>query len=122
MGIKERMMEEGKEIKMEKDGVIEGRIRIGREKWRIIGIYVKGSIDRYLRSMEKWMEEKREGEYVLAGGDFNARTGREGGAEKRREELTIKSREKRSRKSRDEKMNGEWRKLVEMIEERGWSI
>lgn len=53
IGIRERMMEEGKEIKMEKDGVINGRIRIGREKWRIIGMYVKGSIDRYLRRMEK---------------------------------------------------------------------
>lgn len=63
MGIREGMMEEGEEIKMEKNGVIEGRIRIGRGKWKIIRMYVKGSIDRYLRRMEKWVEEKRKREY-----------------------------------------------------------
>lgn len=118
MGIRERMMEEGEEIKMEKNGVIEGRIRIGRGKWKIIRMYVKGSIDRYLRRMEKWMEEKRKGEYVLIGDDFNARMGKEVVAGEKREEHIIRLGERRNRKLWDEKMNGEWRKLVEMIKER----
>lgn len=109
MGIREGMMEEGKEIKMEKNGVIEGRIRIGRGKWRIIRMYVKGSIDRYLRRMEKWVEEKRKGEYVLIGDDFNVRMGKEVVAGKKREEHIIRLGERRNRKSRNEKMNGEWR-------------
>lgn len=103
---------------MEKNGVIEGRIRIGRGKWKIIRMYVKGSIDRYLRRMEKWVEEKRKGEYVLIGNDFNARMGKEVVAGEKREEHIIRLGERRNRKSRDEKMNGEWRKLVEMIKER----
>lgn len=118
MGIREGMMEEGEEIKMEKNGVIEGRIRIGRGKWKIIRMYVKGSIDRYLRRMEKWVEEKRKGEYVLIGDDFNARMGKKVVAGEKREEHIIRLGERRNRKSRDEKMNGEWRKLVEMIKER----
>lgn len=118
MGIREGMMEEGEKIKMEKNGVIEGRIRIGRGKWKIIKMYVKGSIDRYLRRMEKWVEEKRKGEYVLIGDDFNARMGREVGAGEKREKLIIRLGERRNRKSRNEKMNGKWRKLVKMIKER----
>lgn len=106
MGIREGMMEEGEKIKMEKNGVIEGRIRIGRGKWKIIRMYVKGSIDRYLRRMEKWVEEKRKGEYVLIR-DFNARMGREVGAGEKREELIIRLEERRNRKSRNEKMNRE---------------
>lgn len=43
MGIKEGMMEEGKEMKIEEDRVIEGRIKIDRKKWKIIGMYVKES-------------------------------------------------------------------------------
>lgn len=118
MGIRKGMMEEGEEIKMEKNGVIEGRIRIGRGKWKIIRMYVKGSIDRYLRRMEKWVEEKRKGEYVLIRDDFNARMGKEVVAGEKREKHIIRLGERRNRKSRDKKMNGEWRKLVEMIKKR----
>lgn len=51
---------------------------MGRERWKIVGVYVKENIDETLRSLEKWLEEKKEDVNVLVGGDFNARTGREG--------------------------------------------
>jgi len=66
------------------------------------------------------MKEKKEGEKVIIRGDFNARTRREGGARRREED--YRSGEWKSRKSKDGKINKEGRKLVEMIEERRWSI
>jgi len=37
----------------------------------------------YLMIIKKWMEEKKEGDKII-GGDFNARTEREGGQGKKR--------------------------------------
>jgi len=120
IGIRKEMAKEKEERKTEKEGIIEGVVKVGKEKWRIIGAYVKKNIDEYLTIMEKWMEEKREGEKVIIGGDFNVRTGREGGAKKR--EGNYKSGKKKSRKSKDKKSNRKGRKIVEKIEEWGWSI
>lgn len=70
------------------------------------------------RQVSKEDGKMKKGEYVLIEDDFNARMGREVGAGEKREELIIRLGERRNRKLRDEKMNGEWRKLVEMIKER----
>lgn len=59
--------------------MIVGNIRWGKEKWRVLGVYVGGG-DRGLRRYEGLRggrEEKRR--KVLVGGDFNVRTGRERG-------------------------------------------
>jgi len=40
--------------------------------------------EKYLKTMEKWMEEQRERNKVLIGDDFNAKTGRERGTRIRR--------------------------------------
>jgi len=122
MGIRREIVEGKEERKIKKEGIIEGEVsvRVGKEKWRIIRIYVKENTDEYLKIMKKWMEEKKEGEKVIIGGDFNARTGREKGARER--EGNYKSGEKKSRKAKDIKVNKEGKKLVEKIEERGWSI
>lgn len=64
--------------------------------------------------------ERKEEEFRVIIGDFNARTGREGGRLNELEE--YRSGARKSRNSKDRKMNKEGKKLVEMIEERGWSI
>jgi len=53
---------------------------------------------------------------VVIGGDFNARVGGEGGGYEGEEG------ESRERKTKDRVVNAEGRKLVNWIEENGWSI
>lgn len=50
----------GTEIISESEGIIIERIGQGREKWNIIGVYVRESLERVLEGLEKWGEEKRE--------------------------------------------------------------
>lgn len=46
----------------------------------MVGVYINGDIEAKLERMRGWMEEKDTGvKTVIEGGDFNARTGREGG-------------------------------------------
>lgn len=66
-------------------------------------------------SLKKWTGKEGE-KLVLLEGNFNARTGKNGGGYEREEcELRI-------RRSKDEKVNGEGRKLIEFVEENGWGI
>lgn len=52
-------------------------------------------------------------------GDFNARTGKKGGGIKGEEETRM---EEKKRRSKDEKINREEKRLVEFVEGIGWGI
>lgn len=88
MGIRKEMVEQKEKNRAEKEEIIEEGVRVGKERWKIIGVYVKENIDEILTSLEKWMKENKEDVNVLMEGDFNARTGKEGRGQKK-EEKTI---------------------------------
>lgn len=100
----------------EKDWLMESRIIIGKEKWRIIAVYNnRGSVER-TREIEKEVEEGEE-ENIVIGGDFNARIGEKG-------ELgwSEGGDEESERKSMDKIQNKEGNELLRIVEEKGWCI
>ncbi|XP_024884283.1 trichohyalin-like [Temnothorax curvispinosus] len=117
LGIRKSIEEIKERRETEEEGKIEGKIRIGEEVWRIIGIYVNNNIDEKLEGLKERTEEGEKGVRTIIGGDFNARTGEEEGWEEETER-----RVERGRKSKDKKINKEGRKLLEFIEERGCMI
>ncbi|XP_011698277.1 PREDICTED: uncharacterized protein LOC105456152 [Wasmannia auropunctata] len=98
------------------EGIMMRTVEIGREEWRIVGVYVNGNMESKWEEIRGWAEEK--GVRTIMGGDFNARTGELGGwwegGDVRREED--------ERKSRDKRVNREGRILIEKLEEVGWFI
>jgi len=115
MGIREELVEG--EIKIEGgiEGIMTSDINVGKERWRIIGVYVNEGVERMMRKLEKWTDKGEEERKLIIGGDFNARVGEKGGFEG--EEGGI-----RERKVKDGVLNAEGRRLVNWIEENGWSI
>ncbi|XP_029164823.1 uncharacterized protein LOC114936023 [Nylanderia fulva] len=76
-------------------------------------------MEKKLGEMNEWMEEEGDRVRTIIGGDFNARTGNLGGRVEIGEE---EGEEGKGRKSRDTKVNGEGRRLVKKLEEKGWAI
>ncbi|KMQ88014.1 hypothetical protein RF55_12574 [Lasius niger] len=101
----------------EEEGRIVCKIKREEEMWRIVGIYVNGDMGKKLKGIMEWMEEGGEEIKTIIGGDFNARTGEEGGWRGEESEEEVKG-----RRSKDKKMNKDGKMLVECLEERGWSI
>lgn len=93
-------------------------VRIGEEKWRIIGVYANGNVKGIWERIRGWEDDRRKGIRTIVGGDFNARTGELGGWV----EWSDEREEERGRKSRDKKVNREGRDLVDGLEEAGWYI
>lgn len=106
-----------KEIKIEKvdKGIMEMKLELEGNSWRIFTIYSQKIDETMDRILERLQEEE---ELLLLGGDFNARTGNKGGPI-REEKVNEK---KEVRQSIDQETNGEGRKLISKIEDRGWTI
>jgi len=125
MGIRKEWMEKGRGIEVEEEGIMVGRVKLGEQRWNIVGVYVRENIRETLKKLERWVEEKEKGVVSMIGEDFNARTGMKGGGVTLEGE-TNKEREnegKRNRNSKDRKINKEGRLLrVEFLEEKGWGI
>ncbi|XP_029163724.1 golgin subfamily A member 6-like protein 22, partial [Nylanderia fulva] len=122
MGMRKEIAEKGEEMEMEKEGFAIGRVKVGGERWRVIGIYAGQGIEKACKEMEQWTEEKENEVYTIIGGDFNARTGEEGGRVRGEENVEEEGLGESKRKSKDRVINAEGRKLLEFLGEKGWSI
>ncbi|KMQ82956.1 hypothetical protein RF55_21355 [Lasius niger] len=79
LGIKKDVLIEEKGSREEEEGRMECTVKIGEMRWRVVGVYVNGDMEKKLESLKDWIEEKDVGVRTIIGGDFNARTGEEGG-------------------------------------------
>jgi len=70
MGIKKEMIEKGKGVEVIRERIVMGRMKMGKQKWRIIGACVNGNMEEILREIEGWIEKKEEGIYTLIEGRF----------------------------------------------------
>jgi len=89
----------------------------GRDIVRIVGVYVNRDLERKLEELKEWMDEREKGVKTIIGGDFNARTGVEGGKVEGED-----WEEGMYRRSMDKTISKEGRRLVECIRERGWWV
>ena len=94
-----------------------GTVKAGERKWRVVGVYVNGDMEKKWDRIREWGEGGGEGIGVIVGGDFNARIGDKGGRVGREEEE-----EEKKGKSKDKKVNREGRKLLEATGEIEWAI
>jgi len=76
---------------------------------------VNKDMESKLEELREWMEGKKRGIRNIIGGDFNAWSGEEGGKVEGED-----CEEGRYRRSKDKKVNGDGRRLIEDIRERGW--
>lgn len=87
-----------------------------------MGVYVRRwELERILSGLERCTEEKVDGIKTIVGGDFNARTGCEGGGLVW-EEGWGRDEEEVGRRFKNRKMDWEGKRLVKFIEEKGWEI
>ncbi|CAK9816316.1 hypothetical protein ANTPLA_LOCUS8955 [Anthophora plagiata] len=79
IGVREGIRMEKDEKERGEEGIIARKIWLGKDAWKIVGVYVNKDLERKLGMLREWMEEKERGVRIIIGGDFNARTGSQGG-------------------------------------------
>jgi len=85
MGIKKEM-EKGKGVKIMREGMeVVGRVKMGKQRWRIMGVYINGNISEMLKELEEGMEEKEKGFFTLIGGILMLERGKKEEVWKRKE-------------------------------------
>lgn len=68
MGIRKEMEEKEESHKKEVGEIIIGKVRYGKDSYRVIGIYVNEDTERKLEELDEWMEGKEEGMRTIIGG------------------------------------------------------
>lgn len=118
MGIRKNLVDEPMEEDREAERLIIKKLRCGKERWRVVGVYVNGDMEKKLRDLRGWIEEKQYKVRILIVGDFNAKTKKEEGS------VAVQNgeREETRRESKDKKINREEKKLIKFIGKRGWTI
>lgn len=99
----------------EKEGIMGKVMKLGEEKWRLIGVYVREDIEGRMEFLRRWMEEQDGEMKTIIGRDFNARTGEKGGG-------VRGDGEEEERKSKDKRINKEAKIMIEKLGEIGWEI
>lgn len=61
MGIRKELMIEKMEKLPEEEERIVGGVKMEGEKWRIVGVYVNGDIEKKVRGFDEWTEGREEG-------------------------------------------------------------
>lgn len=115
LGIRKEIETEDLNQGEEKEGIMGKVMKLGEEKWRLIGVYVREDIEGRMEFLRRWMEEQDGGMKTIIGRDFNARTGEKGGG-------IRGDGEEEERKSKDKRINKEGKIMIEKLEEVGWEI
>lgn len=58
MGVRKGMMEKEEKINVETEKIVVGEVEQGKNKWRIIEVYVSKGIDTMSRNVKRWIEKK----------------------------------------------------------------
>lgn len=68
VGVRKELMRKESKINVEKEGIVVGEIGQGKDKWRIIGVYVNKGIETMARNVEGWIKRKEKERKILIGG------------------------------------------------------
>ncbi|KMQ89370.1 retrotransposable element tf2 protein type 2 [Lasius niger] len=58
LGIKKDVIIKEEGSKEKKEGKMECIVKIGENRWKVVGVYVNGDMERKLEGLKEWMEEK----------------------------------------------------------------